>query len=83
MLMTDLQVHQFQPHDDPAVIDSEQVCQGPGRLCCHVLYLLLGFRSAWLPALWQPEPRVQQLLHVNVRIQQFEFAFIQQQARSP
>ena len=62
------QVHQFQPNDDTTVIDAQQVRQGPGRLRRHVLHLLLGFRSARVPALRHPVRGVPKLLHVNVRI---------------
>ena len=67
-MTTGLQVHQFQPNDDPALFHPQQVRQGSGRLCRHVLYLLLGFRAAWLSALRHPGGGVQLLLDVNVRI---------------
>ena len=65
--MTGVQVHQLQQDDDPAVLDSQQVRQGSGRLCRHVLHLLPRFRPAWLPAFRQSGRGVQQLFDVNVR----------------
>ena len=68
LMAAGVQVHQLQQNDDAAVVDAQQVRQGPCWLRGHVLHLLPGLRPAWLPAVRQSGRGVQQHGDVNVRI---------------
>ena len=64
----DLQVHQLQQDDDPAVVHSGPMCQGSGWLCRHVLHHLPRLHSARLPALRNPGQGLQQLSELLVSL---------------
>lgn len=59
-MCSDLQVHQLQQNHDPTVFNPGALCQGLGRLRCHVLHHLLGFHTTGLSALWNPGQGLQQ-----------------------